>query len=94
MSRSSSRWVSGVRANLHVRAVPVARLRPVPEGLGQRGAFRLDHDHELDGALELLAGGLPVGPVITHELAVEDAVAALDTAGDRSVASKVLLHFG
>jgi L-idonate 5-dehydrogenase len=56
-----------------------------------RGAFRFDH--ELDEALALLAGGLPVAPVITHEMAVEDAVAAFDTAGDRAVASKVLLHF-
>jgi len=56
-----------------------------------RGAFRFDH--EFAEALELLAGDLPVDPVVTHTFPVTDVIAAFDLAGDRSVASKVLIDF-
>jgi L-idonate 5-dehydrogenase len=55
------------------------------------GAFRFDT--EFDQALELLAGGLPVDSVVTHRFPLAEAVAAFDIAGDRTVASKVLLDF-
>ena len=57
-----------------------------------RGAFRFDG--EFDDALALLAAGLDVAPVISHTLPLARAVEALDLAGDRTVASKVLLDLG
>lgn len=56
-----------------------------------KGAFRFDT--EFDDALALLAAGLPVDPVVTHRFPLDQALAAFDTAGDRAVASKVLLDF-
>lgn len=53
------------------------------------GAFRFDD--EFDEALALLAGGLPVEPVISHTFALDEAGVAFDLAGDRAIASKVLL---
>jgi L-idonate 5-dehydrogenase len=53
------------------------------------GAFRFDH--EFDEALSLLAGGLDVDPVVTHTFPLAQAVAAFDLAGNRALASKVLL---
>ena len=69
--------------------VPFAGNLLVTREIDLRGAFRFDH--EFDRALELLAGGLPVGPVVTHVVALAEAVAAFELAGDRSRASKVLL---
>ncbi|WP_427892663.1 L-idonate 5-dehydrogenase [Kribbella sp. GL6] len=54
------------------------------------GAFRFDH--EFDTAIEWLAAGLYVEPVVTHTFPLEEAVAAFDLASDRTVASKVLLE--
>ncbi|WP_027929133.1 L-idonate 5-dehydrogenase [Amycolatopsis thermoflava] len=53
------------------------------------GAFRFDR--EFDEALTLLADGLPVDPVVTHTFPLERATEAFDVAGNRAVASKVLL---
>jgi L-idonate 5-dehydrogenase len=53
------------------------------------GAFRFDR--EFDEALALLADGLPVDPIISHTFPLDDARAAFDLAGDRKLASKVLL---
>jgi L-idonate 5-dehydrogenase len=53
------------------------------------GAFRFDH--EFDTAIEWLAGGLSVDPIVTHTFPLADAKAAFDLAGDRTTASKVLL---
>jgi L-idonate 5-dehydrogenase len=53
------------------------------------GAFRFDR--EFDDALALLADGLPVHPVVSHTLPLDEAIAAFDLAGNRAVASKVLL---
>lgn len=69
---------------------------PVPAGLAAVreltlvGSFRF-----IDGiqeAVDLLARGLPVTPVITHELPLSDAVSAIALAGDASASTKVLLR--
>ncbi|MGZ0153371.1 L-idonate 5-dehydrogenase [Kribbella sp. WER1] len=54
------------------------------------GAFRFDH--EFDTAIEWLADGLYVDPIVTHTFPLADAVAAFNLATDRTVASKVLLQ--
>ncbi|MFG1685609.1 L-idonate 5-dehydrogenase [Nonomuraea sp. NPDC049269] len=64
----------------------------VTREITMRGAFRFDH--EFDDALSLLAAGLDVQPVISHTLPLARAVEAFDLAGDRAVASKVLLDLG
>lgn len=53
------------------------------------GAFRFDR--EFDEALALLGAGLHVDPIISHTFPLDDARVAFDLAGDRRVASKVLL---
>lgn len=55
------------------------------------GSFRFVD--EIAEAVELLAAGLPVGPVISHELAAADAEQALQIAADPLRSSKVLLRF-
>lgn len=54
------------------------------------GAFRFDH--EFDTAIEWLADGLYVDPVVTHTFPLAEAIAAFDLASDRTLASKVLLE--
>jgi L-idonate 5-dehydrogenase len=53
------------------------------------GAFRFDH--EFDEALALLDDRIPVEPIITHSFPLIEATSAFELAGDRRVASKVLL---
>jgi L-idonate 5-dehydrogenase len=53
------------------------------------GAFRFDH--EFDQAIALLSAGLHVDPIISHTFPLNEAKAAFDIAGDRRIASKVLL---
>nr|WP_275889384.1 zinc-binding dehydrogenase [Nakamurella flavida] len=69
--------------------VPFTGNLLVTREIDLRGAFRFDH--EFDRALDLLAGDLPVGPVVTQIVPLADARAAFELAGDRSRASKVLL---
>lgn len=61
----------------------------VTRELTMAGAFRFDR--EFDEALALLGAGLHVDPVITHTVPLSEAKTAFDLAGDRTVASKVLL---
>lgn len=54
------------------------------------GSFRFIN--EMDQALDLLANGLPVDPVISHEFAIDEAVEAFNVAADRSTgSSKVMI---
>lgn len=71
--------------------VPIATA--ITRELTLVGSFRFND--EIDAVLEALASGeLDVEPVITHELAVAEALDALALARDASVSSKVLLRFG
>ncbi|MEU8224092.1 L-idonate 5-dehydrogenase [Kribbella sp. NPDC048915] len=54
------------------------------------GAFRFDH--EFDTAIAWLADGLPVEPIVTHVFPLAEARKAFELAGDRTIASKVLLE--
>lgn len=57
------------------------------------GSFRFVD--EMTEAIELLAAGLVVDPILTHEFDIDDAVRALEVAADRSTgSSKVLLRIG
>lgn len=57
------------------------------------GAYRFVN--EMADALELMAVGLDVSPVMTHEFPIDDAVAAFETAADHSTGSaKVMLKLG
>lgn len=69
--------------------VGVRDARMVTREITLRGSYRFDE--EFDEALALLAGDLDVNTVVSHRFPLADAVAAFDVAGDRSVASKVLL---
>ncbi|GAA3103270.1 L-idonate 5-dehydrogenase [Kribbella aluminosa] len=51
-----------------------------------------DWPDEIDTAIEWLAGGLYVDPIVTHTFPLAEAVAAFELASDRTVASKVLLE--
>lgn len=56
------------------------------------GSFRFND--EIDGVLAAMASGsLDVGPVLTHEYAVDDTLRAFATARDAASSSKVLLRF-
>ena len=56
------------------------------------GSFRFND--EIDDVIAALAdGSLQVGPVVTHEFAVEDSLRAFEVARDSAVSGKVLLTF-
>jgi L-idonate 5-dehydrogenase len=56
------------------------------------GSFRFND--EIDDVISALAdGSLQVGPVVTHEFAVEDSLRAFEVARDSAVSGKVLLTF-
>ncbi|WP_127128709.1 hypothetical protein [Georgenia sp. SYP-B2076] len=58
-----------------------------------RGSYRFSD--EITDALTLLGEGLDVEPLLTHTFPLVDALAAFETAGDRSTgSSKVLLQIG
>ena len=55
------------------------------------GAFRFNN--EIDEVIRALTDGLVVGPVITHEFDVSEAIKAFGVAADAEQSSKVLLRF-
>jgi L-idonate 5-dehydrogenase len=70
--------------------VPVGMSLAVTRELELVGSFRFDR--EIDDAVEYLAGGLPLGDIVTSTLPLDRAAEAFALAGDRSLASKVLLE--
>jgi len=55
-----------------------------------KGSYRFID--EVTDALDAMANGLDIEPLLTHEFPIDDAVAAFETAADRSTgSSKVLL---
>ncbi|WP_375424942.1 L-idonate 5-dehydrogenase [uncultured Friedmanniella sp.] len=72
---------------------PVPMSLAITRELELVGAFRFND--EIDEVIAALAdGSLAVGPVVTHEYGLDDALDAFATARDASCSSKVLLRFG
>lgn len=77
--------------NLPVGEVSAALGNIVTREIDYRGSYRFAD--EISDALALLRDGLDVEPLLTDTFDLEDAVAAFETAGDRSTgSSKVLLR--
>lgn len=77
--------------NLPATPIEVALGQLVTREITWIGSFRFND--EMDQALDMLAGGLNVDPVITHEYSIDDALEAFAAASDRnSGASKVLIR--
>lgn len=71
--------------------LPVPMATAITRELDIVGSFRF-HD-EMDSVIEALASEqLLIDPVITHEFALDDAMAALETAVDSATSGKVLLR--
>ena len=70
---------------------PVAGNALVTKEITLAGAFRFDT--EFADALNMLDGGLHVGPIITQSYPLAAAVEAFSVAGDRRRSCKVLLDF-
>ncbi|GAB3523908.1 L-idonate 5-dehydrogenase [Arthrobacter monumenti] len=63
----------------------------VTREIDYRGSYRFVD--EISGALELMAGGVDVGPLMTHEVDIEDAIRGFGLAADRSTgSSKVMIR--
>lgn len=77
--------------NLPAGEVPAALGNLVTREIDYRGSYRFAD--EISRALELMADGVDVGPLMTHEVAIEDAVRGFELAADRSSgSSKVMLR--
>jgi L-idonate 5-dehydrogenase len=71
---------------------PISANLIITRELRVAGSFRFDH--ELPAVLDALADGrLPVDPVVTHVVPVDDLTAAFELAGDPTRSGKVLLDF-
>ena len=78
--------------NLPAGELGVSLAELVFRELDYRGSFRFVD--EISTALEYLAEGLDLEPMLTHEFPVEEAAEAFRVAGDRGTgSSKVLLRF-
>jgi L-idonate 5-dehydrogenase len=74
-------------------AQPVAISLAITRELELLGSFRFNE--EIEEVITALAdGSLFVDPIITHEYAVNDALAAFDMAKNSALSGKVLLNFG
>lgn len=71
---------------------PVEVATAIARELELLGSFRFND--EIDAVLTALAdGSLQVGPVVTHEYPLDQALVALETARDPRTSGKVLLTF-
>jgi L-idonate 5-dehydrogenase len=78
--------------NLPIGAVTLDLSALVSKEIDYLGSFRFDR--EINDAVDLLAGGLEVAPLVTHVFDVMDAKEAFEVARDRAGgAGKVLLDF-
>ena len=78
--------------NLPAGEIAVSLAELVFREIDYRGTFRFVD--EISTALQYLADGLDIEPLLTHEFAVGDAAEAFRVAGDRATgSSKVLLRF-
>ena len=72
---------------------PVATSLAITREIELLGSLRFNE--EIEEVITALAdGSLFVHPVVTHEYAVSDALAAFDMAKNSALSGKVLLHFG
>jgi hypothetical protein len=78
-------------ANLPADEVPAALGNIVTREIDYRGSYRFID--EISQALELMAGGVDVTPLMTHEVSIDDAVRGFELAVDRSTgSSKVMIR--
>ncbi|WP_417234982.1 L-idonate 5-dehydrogenase [Arthrobacter sp.] len=79
--------------NLPGGEIPAALGNIVTREIDYRGSYRFVD--EISDALALMAGGVDVGPLMTHEVAIEDAVSGFELAADRRTgSSKVMIRLG
>jgi L-idonate 5-dehydrogenase len=79
--------------NLPAGEVSAALGNIVTREIDYRGSYRFVD--EISQALDLMASGIDVGPLMTHEVPIEDAVRGFEIAADRSTgSSKVMLRLG
>ncbi len=77
--------------NLPADEVPVALGNIVTREIDYRGSYRFID--EISQALQLMANGVDVSPLITHEVSIDDAVRGFELAADRSTgSSKVMIR--
>ncbi|WP_026535047.1 zinc-binding dehydrogenase [Arthrobacter sp. H14] len=77
--------------NLPAGDVQAALGNIVTREIDYRGSYRFVD--EINQALELMAGGVDVGPLMTHEVDIEDALRGFELAADRSTgSSKVMIR--
>lgn len=78
--------------NLPAGEVSVVLGQLVTREITYRGSYRFNPE-SMDAAIDAMARGLDVSPVLTHEFKIDDAAAAFATADDRSTgSSKVMLQ--
>ncbi|WP_163542807.1 L-idonate 5-dehydrogenase [Occultella kanbiaonis] len=77
--------------NLPAGQVSAALGNIVTRELEYRGSYRFVD--EISTALAFMAGGVDVGPLMTHEVSIDDAVHGFELAADRSAgSSKVMIR--
>lgn len=79
--------------NLPAGEVSAALGNLVTREIDYRGSYRFVD--EISDALDLMAGGVDVTPLMTHEVPIDDAVRGFELAADRTTgSSKVMIQLG